>query len=154
MGFIFRYNRGMSNKSYIVYGECPNCHHMIKKSYATKRGAKCAYTRAINKLKQCQNCNYQGVYNPPLYKDKVGYELGWVEEVNPEAPRWIPVGEAMPPDDRDYKDRSCAVLVHLSTGLLYISKFFKPTQLWVGVDNSSESVTHWMALPEPPKGGA
>jgi hypothetical protein len=80
--------------------------------------------------------------------------LRWVEEVTPEAPRWIPVGERMPPDDPYYQNRSAKVLVHLSTGTVCVSWFFRPTEAWVGIDYSKERVTHWMPLPEPPKGGA
>jgi hypothetical protein len=80
--------------------------------------------------------------------------LRWVEEVTPEAPRWIPVGERMPPEDPYYQNRSAKVLVHLSTGTVWVSWFFRPTEAWVGIDYSKERVTHWMPLPQPPNGGA
>ncbi len=89
--------------------------------------------------------------------------LRWVEEVTPEvtpeAPRWIPVGERMPEPsyDNPLESDKLAVL-QLGRGMV-IAQYLFGDKCWCetheryGPDELA-SVTHWMALPEPPKGGA
>ncbi len=79
--------------------------------------------------------------------------LRWVEEVTPEAPRWIPVGERMQPDDPG--DQSCSVRVMVVTkyGSTYCAWRSKGSEEWHDYDGTVSLVTHWMALPQPPKGG-
>jgi len=49
----------MEPKLYILYGECAKCHKGFERRYATKRGVKCAYTRAENKgMPCCTNGSY------------------------------------------------------------------------------------------------
>ena len=43
----------MEPKLYILYGECAKCHKGFERRYATKKGVKCAYTRARNKRYSC-----------------------------------------------------------------------------------------------------
>jgi hypothetical protein len=43
----------MENKLYILYGKCAKCFKGFERRYATKKGVKCAYTRARNKRYSC-----------------------------------------------------------------------------------------------------
>ncbi len=75
--------------------------------------------------------------------------LRWVEEVTPEAPRWIPVSEAMPPD-------KTPILAATSGGQAH--EAYREAGAWWCSDwtpkSPDERVTHWTPLPQPPKGGA
>jgi hypothetical protein len=80
--------------------------------------------------------------------------LRWVEEVTPEAPRWIPVGERMPPDDPRMSSTSAEVLVCDAAGVVFLGWWDKDAKGWTDNQALILGVTHWMPLPEPPKGGA
>jgi hypothetical protein len=54
----------MEPKLYILYGKCAKCHKGFERRYATKKGVKCAYTRARKKV--------------PLCCPNAGYTIGWV----------------------------------------------------------------------------
>lgn len=73
----------------------------------------------------------------------------------PEAPRWIPVGERMPPDDPRMSSTSVEVLVCDDSGAVLLGWWDKYAKGWTD-DNQSPilGVTHWTPLPQPPKGGA
>ncbi len=83
--------------------------------------------------------------------------LRWVEEVTQEAPRWIPVGERMPPDDPGDQQSSVRVMVFTKYGGIYCAWWSKELSEWHDYYDELMRlavVTHWMPLPEPPKGGA
>ncbi len=74
-------------------------------------------------------------------------------QVTPEAPRWIAVGEAMPPDDPEYPSNSVSALVATKGGGVFVAWWSKDAEEWCDPEGGIHSVTHWMALPQPPKGG-
>jgi len=77
-----------------------------------------------------------------------------VEEVTPEAPRWIPVGERMPPNDPQDPTNSVLVAIVNKWGEVYAARFVTLAAGWYDAEGVIGQVTHWMALPQPPKGGA
>ena len=62
--------------------------------------------------------------------------------------KWIPVTERLPED-------SVAVNLHTKSGVVGTGFYDKHTKSWVqwySGGSCSVDVTHWMPLPEPPKG--
>ena len=79
----------------------------------------------------------------------VDFELAEAEELRKlkEQLRWIPVTERLPED--------CFVLVYTVDKIVGEACFFDGDKFyWAGSDDYAEpiAVTHWMPLPEPPKG--
>ena len=68
---------------------------------------------------------------------KNGYEAG--------KPKWIPVSERLPEEFED-------VLVYRSTGCEVDCCVSRTKAYWSYDTVSGYAVTHWMPLPEPPKG--
>ena len=74
-----------------------------------------------------------------------GYEKGYADA----KPKWIPVTERLPEDDSD-------VLAYLRIGeesRIYPANYAKG--MWFDClfnTPATDTTTHWMPLPEPPKG--
>lgn len=73
---------------------------------------------------------------------------------------WISVDERLPDNDyeKHWHDRQYYLVYTEPTGLMYVAKFgYKGYKWWVSNDTvldekNYKKVTHWMPLPEPPKG--
>jgi hypothetical protein len=76
------------------------------------------------------------------------------QQVAPEAPRWIPVEEAMPPDDPRDQQSSVRVMVATRYGSVFCAWWSKDSMEWHDYDGTVRQVTHWMPLPPTPNGGA
>ena len=72
---------------------------------------------------------------------KNGYEKG-----KQDAMKWIPVTERLPEKEGTYLTYTEKERIHLDCFCIYPNH---GTQFWVG---GNGKVTHWMPLPEPPKG--
>lgn len=107
-----------------------------------KKGLECC------KNGECEDCRYLDGSDSwscvgRLIKDVFTY----IQQLEAQQPRWISVGERLPEDD------GC-VLCYLKEGspntvCIYYADgelFFMP-----GLNNVTDSVTHWMPLPQPPK---
>ena len=70
--------------------------------------------------------------------------LAYIQQLEAQVPRWIPVEERLP-------EKHKIVLVFLAYGT--ITTGVHNGELWWDDLNivHDENVTHWMALPEPPK---
>jgi hypothetical protein len=77
-----------------------------------------------------------------LKYDRDQYEKGFRDGVV-SVREWIPVEEGLPEDDRN-------VLVCSAKGAVLIAHYNHYWKYWSGFSNIK--VTHWMSLPEPPKG--
>ena len=63
-----------------------------------------------------------------------------------DAMKWIPVTERLPEKEGTYLTYTDKERIHLDCFCIYPNH---GTQFWVG---GNGTVTHWMPLPEPPKG--
>ena len=101
---------------------------------------------------QCLGCPYKKIEDceHALEADALAYIQQLEQrlvEANKTSMHWISVGERLPEEDRCVmcylKDGSpCTVCVYYADGEL----FFAP-----GLNNVTDSVTHWMPLPKPPE---
>ena len=108
----------------------------------------------------CKTCPYKGM--DCTYRAKADHLIanGVTVTDNNVGGKWIPVTERLPENDygKHWKERT-HYLVRLYNGLMMVATFgFKEYAWWI--DSHScvlakehyTEVTHWMPLPEPPKG--
>lgn len=82
---------------------------------------------------------------------KNGYEAG-----KRDAAKWIPVTERLPEEEGWYLVYTTPNREHKSINKAKFCKGFEWNNFkpeWHGAGGRWENVTHWMPLPEPPKGG-
>lgn len=98
----------------------------------------------------CGACEYP-VDPGDKFCRKCGRPIKWEQKQWAAMPRWIPVTERLP---ENYQ----SVIVHRDDGGIFIWEYFgeSPTEeCWIDDHSnvySTYTVTHWMLLPEPPKG--
>ena len=63
------------------------------------------------------------------------------------VPQWISVKDRLPEDDNLRVLVASVELEHVT-----IARYLKRSNVWKTPSGFSESFTHWMPLPEPPKG--
>lgn len=83
-----------------------------------------------------------------LRYDRNQYNVGYMEGKAAAMPKWIPVTEGLP-------EKEVAVLCRKKNGDCWVAEWsFCDDQLWTDHEAwaSETEVTHWMPLPEPPKG--
>lgn len=94
-----------------------------------------------------------------LQYDRNQYEKGY-DDGKADALKWISVKDRLPENDygKHWKERP-HYLVCLANGLMMVATFgFKEHEWWIDSHSCVLSkehyreVTHWMPLPEPPKG--
>ena len=78
-----------------------------------------------------------------LKYDRGQYDKGYADGVADATPKWIPVTERLPED-------ASTVLAIDNDGT--ISSAYYVGRWHSGGDLDEDAVTHWMPLPEPPKG--
>lgn len=74
--------------------------------------------------------------------DSLADAFVYIEQLEAQIPRWIPVEERLPEDDQ-------AALVICRDGYITTMTFGYERWWWQGTED--DSVTHWMPLPEAPK---
>lgn len=97
----------------------------------------------------CAGCPYFGDAIANCWDNLTHDLIVCIQQLEAQQPRWISVGERLPEDDG-------YVLCHCNDGLpdvvcMYYGGgelFFMP-----GLNNVTDSVTHWMPLPQPPEEG-
>lgn len=87
---------------------------------------------------RCANCNSQTDWLPTI-ADAINI---W----NTRLDSWISIDEKLPTVDPRYGDID--VLAHMDDGFIATTTFSGDWELWA----ESGEVTHWMLLPNPPKG--
>lgn len=65
--------------------------------------------------------------------------------------KWISVNDKMPEKWKHENDELVNYLVYMPDYGVDIASYFKPAERWVCM-GLPVTVTHWMPLPEPPKG--
>lgn len=87
-----------------------------------------------------------------LNYDRGQYEKGFADGVASAQPKWIPVPERLPDEGGSYlvcQDFSMWGVEHKAIG---IEQFVKQFGGWYCDGVKIKNITHWMPLPEPPKG--
>ena len=78
-------------------------------------------------------------------EDAAADALAYIQQLEAQVPRWIPVEERLPEDDEMYlvytTENTCAVYRYWGDGEWETE--------WG--EDASHDITHWMPLPEPPK---
>lgn len=100
-----------------------------------KKGLECC----LDDCDQVGNCPYSGTFgcDECLKRDALAY----IEKLEPQIPRWIPVEERLPA-------KSKTVLV-VADGMVDIACFSENG--WGLYTLECCTITHWMPLPEPPE---
>ena len=93
---------------------------------------------------------------------KNGYDKGYADATdNNVGSKWIPVTERLPREEwerfcaeNDWDVYPCLVTIKNSRGGRYVTKLFFTGENFVDDEyiRYTAQVTHWMPLPEPPKG--
>lgn len=78
--------------------------------------------------------------------DLIEQQAERIEELEAKAPRWIPVTEKIPPDQEEV-----LVLTRSKNGVRNVDKGYWAIAHFI--HRGRAVVTHWMPLPEAPKGG-
>ena len=101
---------------------------------------------------ECAECN-----NVEMHDEEIAKIADHLIANGVTIQKWIPVTERLPEEDGIYIVRT----VHgtLTTARFYAFKYFPKTKYVPEVHRSpswqaNRNVTHWMPLPEPPKGAA
>ena len=84
--------------------------------------------------------------------DLLGVAADTIEELISRVPKWISVKDVLPPSNElvivsIYDTHGDTAFRYSSTGWLT-----SDTKVWVVDDEENSGVTHWMELPEMPKG--
>lgn len=96
------------------------------------------YEVAVCKEYPCRNCQYRGV--DCTYKARANHLIANGVTIQ----KWIPVSERLP--------EPFEIVIVYDKNEKYVSEaYMTKHKEWVGIHMKS-TVTHWMPLPEPPKG--
>lgn len=101
-----------------------------------KKGLECC----LDDCDQVGNCPYSGTFgcDECLKRDALAY----IEKLEPQIPRWIPVEERLP-------EKHAGVIVYCEDG--FVDLMTHDGRHWNWNGRYEDSVTHWMPLPEPPE---
>ena len=75
---------------------------------------------------------------------EIAYKNGYAKGYTDATPKWIPVTERLP-------EPLTIVFIWDSTNKRVTDAYMTRHMEWIGISMSHE-VTHWMSIPEPPKG--
>lgn len=98
-----------------------------------------------------------------LQYDRNQYEKGFADGMLARKDEWISVEERLPENDwgKHWKDRKYYLVFTKPSGLMNVAVYgYKEHDWWVDRNScvlsksNYKEVTHWMPLPEAPKGGA
>ena len=113
---------------------------------------------------ECDGCGNAEMYESEI--ESIGDHLlanGVVVSANSATPtgEWISVKEQLPKNDYDkhWKERKRYLVFTEPCGIMFVATYgYKEHDWWVNGDHfvlekrNYREVTHWMPLPEPPKG--
>lgn len=110
----------------------------MKNPEEIKKGLECC----LDDCDRVGNCPYSGTFgcDECLKRDALAY----IKQLESQIPRWIPVEERLPAERK-------TVLV-VADGMVDIACFSENG--WGLYTLELCTITHWMPLPEPPKGGS
>ena len=114
--------------------------------------------RNLSYLVRCENCPQNHEYGCDYDKQTeecrtVNDALALIEHLEAQPPKWISVKERLP----KYAVVALVYVHHYSAGIaelkgsIRIAMFIPPNRSWKELPEGCV-VTHWMPLPEPPKG--
>lgn len=128
--------------------KCRECDHFLVCKYADNETEECSQYKSYNRANKVEK------ENEVLKECIVRMALGRYG-----VQKWIPVTERLP-DNKEH-DWVLAQVVE-DNGYMHIPKvmeyrqalndWYEETYGWLSKHNGAFSVTHWMPLPEPPKG--
>ncbi len=106
----------------------------------------------------CEGCNQMGCVTPLLRAAyfKIDLQADKIKELEAKIPRWIPVTEQLPKDERPvltFTGYADTPMIGFQQTQTYFC--FDPNPHWQygGFIMEGQSITHWMPLPETPEGG-
>ena len=98
------------------------------------------------------DCPYYDGVNERCQTKVTADALALIERLEAAQPRWIGVDERLP--EHGQHVYACAKDKFRFEGIYIDPVGFERYEIGEGWVNENRNVTHWMPLPEPPKGGA
>ena len=95
----------------------------------------------------CEECDEADCLTPVFRAaaDLIEQQAARIEDLEAKVPRWIPVAEKIPPDQKEV-----LVLTRSKNGVRNVDKGYWAIDHFI--HRGRAEVTHWMPLPEAPEG--